>query len=67
MMDTYREREREIAFLVYLKEGSSPSSGQLSKQHDFNFSDSDNERGEVGTGGREPIYKNNFINSQLLG
>ena len=27
-----------------------PVSRQLSKQHDFNFSDSDNERGEVGRG-----------------
>ena len=50
-------RERDISFIVYLKEGSSSSSGQLSKQHDFNFSDSDNERGEVGREGGNQFIK----------
>ena len=45
---TGRERERDTSLIVYLKEGSSSNSRQLSKQHDFNFSDSDNERGEGG-------------------
>ena len=73
MMDTYRERAREseVSFIVYLKEGSSsPSSGQLSKQHDFNFSDSDNDRGEVGTGGGNQFIKTTLSivsYSQLLG
>ena len=55
MIDT--QREREISFIVYLEEGSSPSSGQLSKQHDFNFSDSDNEGGRWGGGGGNQFIK----------
>ena len=55
MIDT--QREREISFIVYLEEGSSPSSGKLSKQHDFNFSDSDNEGGRWGGGGGNQFIK----------